>query len=76
MSLEKLKEARESNGLTFQQVADQVGLTKQGYWMIENGKRGLSYPMAVKIADVFDMKPDDIFLDSELTKTELKEVAK
>ena len=70
MVLVKLKSLRESNGMTYQQVANGAGLTKEHYWMIENGKRNLSYQNAVKIASVFNKEPDDIFLQLELTKTE------
>jgi putative transcriptional regulator len=66
----RLKEVREKSEKTLQQVADELGVTKPYFWQIENGKRGLSYELAVKIAAVFDMKPDDIFLPDELTKTE------
>ena len=64
MTMEKLKRAREESGLTMEKVADEIGITKSYYSMIENGKRGLSYPMAVKIAQVFGKEPDDIFLHS------------
>lgn len=56
--------------MTFQQVAKQAGITKEYYWQIENGKRGLSYELAVKIASVFHKRPDEIFLQDELTKME------
>ncbi|EAH1794604.1 XRE family transcriptional regulator, partial [Listeria monocytogenes] len=36
---------------------------------IENEKRRVSYELAVKIANFFNMKPDDIFLDSILTRS-------
>lgn len=72
MVLEKLEQIRKGLNMTFQEVADSAGLTKEHYWMIEKGKRNLSYQNAVKIANVFNMTPDDIFLKSELTKTELK----
>lgn len=70
MRLEKLKYIRESANMTYKEVADSAGLTKEHYWMIENGKRNLSYQNAVKIALVFNKEPDDIFLPNELTKTE------
>ena len=44
-------------------MAEQVGISKSYYSMIENDKRGLSYINALKIAAVFDMKPDDIFYE-------------
>lgn len=70
MALEKLKEIRTRENMTYQQVADQVNISKEYYWMIENGKRRLTYELAVKIAKVFKSSPDYIFLDSELTRGE------
>lgn len=67
MTLSKLKELRIKNKLTYQQVADEAGISKEHYWFIENGKRGLTYDMAVRIAKVFNKNPDDIFLNEELT---------
>lgn len=63
MPLNKLRAVRNASGYTCQQVADEVGITKEYYWMIENGKRRLSYEMSMKIAAVFKLKPDDIFLN-------------
>jgi len=71
MALDKLKEMRTKEGLTCQEVADQVNISKEYYWMIENGKRRLTYELAVKIASVFKSSPDYIFLDNELTRSEL-----
>lgn len=67
MVLEKLREFRQIEGFTYQQVADEVGISKEYYWMIENGKRRLSYELSVKIAKVFKVNPDDIFLNNKLT---------
>ena len=74
MVLKNLEKIRKENGKTFQDVADKAGLTKEFYWMIEKGKRKLSYENAVKIAMVFNKEPDDIFLETELTKTELNQM--
>lgn len=65
-----LKKVREEQGFTHQEVADAIGVTKPYYWQIENGKRGLYYELAVKIACVFKKTPDEIFLPDELTKSE------
>lgn len=73
MELEKLKRMRQKAGLTCQQVADDVGISKEYYWMIENGKRRFTYELAVKIAKVFKSSPDYIFLDYELTRSEQNE---
>lgn len=68
MMLARLKEIRESNDLTQQDMADEIGVSKGYYSLIENSKRGLSYDTAQDIAAVFGLKPDDIFLDTKLTK--------
>lgn len=68
----KLREVRIKANLTNQDVADKIGISKEYYWMIENGKRKLSYKLAVKIASVFNTKPDNIFLNTELTTGEQK----
>jgi putative transcriptional regulator len=65
-----LKQLREGCNMTYQQVADGAGITKEYYWQIENGKRNLSYELAVRIASVFGKTPDDIFLADELTEEE------
>lgn len=59
--MEKLKKIRIKNGLTCVDMAIKLGISKPFYWQIENGKRNLSYKMAVKIASIFKMKPDEIF---------------
>ena len=71
MALDKLRQYRLERELTYQEVADIVGISKEYYWMIENGKRQLkNYELAIKIAKVFHKKPDDIFLADELTTSE------
>lgn len=72
MQLEKLKQLREENKLTYKEVAEKVNISKEYYWMIENGKRRLNYELAIKIAQVFNKKPDDIFLSNVLTRGEQK----
>ncbi|MFT8323224.1 MAG: helix-turn-helix transcriptional regulator [Bacillus sp. (in: firmicutes)] len=62
MYREKLRELRTKNGYTYQKMADKLGITKSYYWQIENEKRGLSYEQAVKIASIFQKKPDEVFL--------------
>ena len=70
MSLDKLKQVREEQNKSYQDLADAIGLTKSAYWMIENGKRGLKYSMAVRIAAALGTTPDSLFLHSELTDEE------
>lgn len=73
MMLTRLKEIRESNDLTQQDVANRIGISKGYYSLIENSKRGLSYETAQDIAAVFGLKPDDIFLNIKLTKSKPSE---
>lgn len=61
--LTKLEEIRIKNNLTFQDMADALKISKAYYWQIENGNRNLYYTMAKKIAELFNMKPDDLFYD-------------
>lgn len=44
-------------------MADYLNISKTFYWQLENNKRTLSYNMAIKIANVFRLEPDDIFLE-------------
>jgi len=59
----RLKEIRMKNSLTSKNMADMLGISKPFYSQIENGRRRLSYDMAVKIASIFKMKPDEIFYE-------------
>ncbi len=59
--MKKLKEHRTKKNITYQEFANIIGISKTYYWQLENKKRRLSYEMAIKIADVFDLKPDELF---------------
>lgn len=61
--MKKLKELRIINGYTVEDMAKSIGISKTYYWQIENKDRRLYYELAVKIAKVFNLKPDDIFYD-------------
>ena len=61
--MNKLKNIRKNNKLTCQDIADRLNISKCFYWQIENDKRKLSYEMAIKIAKIFNKKPDDIFYE-------------
>ena len=67
MNLNNLKLLRESKGRSYQDMATFLDVSFQYYWMIENGKRRLSYEMAVKIAEALETTPDNIFLNNNLT---------
>lgn len=61
-STEKLKKMRIEAGYTIYDMAKLVGISYSHYSLIENKKRNLTYDLAIKIAGVFNKKPDDIFL--------------
>lgn len=66
----RLRELRKQHDLTLSYIAHRAGVSIPHLSMIENGKRGLSYELAVSIASVFGTTPDKIFLDDELTNKE------
>lgn len=59
---DKLKQLRIEKGLTIYDIASMIGISPSHYSLIENKKRKLTYDMAIKIANVFNKRPDDIFL--------------
>lgn len=62
----KLKELRQKNKYTTQVMADKLGISKAFYCQIENGVRRLSYDMSIRIANVFNLKPDTIFFKDHM----------
>lgn len=61
--MEELKKLRKKNKITHNEMAEKLNISKPYYWQIENGKRRLSYSMAVKIAHIFETTPDKIFYE-------------
>ena len=59
----KLREIRTKKGISINEMAKILNISKPYYSQIENERRGLSYNMALKISNIFDLKPDDIFYD-------------
>lgn len=59
----KLKELRIKHKYTAKAMSEKLGISKPFYSQIENQKRRLSYEMAIKISNVFGLKPDDIFYE-------------
>lgn len=60
-STEKLKELRKKKGFTQKQIAEQLNITISFYSQLENKKKKLYYDTAIKIADIFNMRPDELF---------------
>lgn len=59
--MQELKKIREEKYYTMQDMANFLNISKTFYWQIENKKRRLSYEMAIKIANIFSLKPDELF---------------
>lgn len=59
----KLKQLRHAKGITTKEMANKLGISKAFYSQLENNKRTISYNMAIKIADIFNKKPDSIFYE-------------
>lgn len=58
-----LKETRLKFNYSSKYMAEQLNISKPFYSQLETDKRKLSYDMALKIARIFDMKPDDLFYE-------------
>lgn len=61
--MNKLQKLRTKHNISIKEMADLLNISYTYYWQIENKKRNLYYNLAIKIAKVFKLKPDDIFLD-------------
>lgn len=59
--MEKLKQLRKEAKYTIYDMARILKITPSFYSQIENKKRRLFYDTAVKIAAIFNMKPDELF---------------
>lgn len=59
----KLKNERIRHNMTCNDIAKIVGISPAYYSQIENKSRRLYYFMAIKIAKVFNMTPDELFYD-------------
>ena len=62
--MNNLKEIRNKNGYSCGDMAKKLNISKTYYWQIENKKRNLSYEMAINIAAVFNLKPDELFYEN------------
>ena len=58
----KLKVYRAMHDLTQEALADQLLVTRQTIVSIENGKYDPSLPLAFRIANLFNVKIEDVFL--------------
>ena len=60
-----IKDARKKNGITQDELAKAVGVTRQTIISLENGKYMASLPLAHRIAKFFGVTIEDIFIFEE-----------
>ena len=56
-----LKFVRESRGMTQQELADRIGMRRETILHLENNRYNPSLEMALKIAQVFDLRVEELF---------------
>ena len=56
-----LKSVRESRSMTQQELADRIGMRRETILHLENNRYNPSLEMALKIAQVFDLRVDELF---------------
>ncbi|USS41412.1 helix-turn-helix transcriptional regulator [Thermococcus aggregans] len=61
----RLRELREAKGLTQEELARALGVTRQTIIAIEKGKYDPSLRLAFKIAKFFKVKIEDVFIYEE-----------
>ena len=60
-----ISQLRKENKITQEELANEVGVTRQTITSIENGKYIASLPLAFKIAKFFEMKIEEVFTMEE-----------
>ena len=61
----RMKELRERDGLTQEQLSKKVGVSRQSIVAIETGKYNPSLELAFKIAKEFQCSIEDVFIFEE-----------
>ena len=61
--LSKFRYLRKERGLNLEDIARELKVSKAYISMIETGKRSLDYEMAIQMARIFDIRPDEIFFE-------------
>ncbi|MGL4798649.1 MAG: helix-turn-helix transcriptional regulator [Cellulosilyticaceae bacterium] len=60
-----VRNLREKNSLTQQDLADQLGVSRQTIISLENGKYNPSIMLAYRLAKIFSLTIEDVFLFEE-----------
>ena len=67
--MNKLKSHRIKKNYSCQMMANMLKISKTYYWQLEQNKRRITYDMAIKIAKIFNLKPDDLFYEEMLNNS-------
>ena len=68
-----LKTFMKDRNYTYQKIAEITDYSRPYIWQVINGKRRLTYSMAVIFATIFNTSPDDIFYTEYKTNPEFKQ---
>ncbi len=60
----RIRGARNQAGLKQQEVADAVNMTRSNYQKIESGYIGVNNPTLIKLAELFNVKTDQLLIDN------------
>lgn len=66
----KLKETRLKHNYSSKYMAEKLHISKPFYSQLENDKRKLTYDMAIKIAKIFNLKPDKLFYEEHISRVD------
>ena len=61
----RIKDLRKANGITQEDLANTVGVTRQTIISLENGKHNASLQLAYNIAKYFKVTIEDVFIFEE-----------
>lgn len=59
----KLRKIRLQTNLSCNDMSKRLHISKTHYWQIEQKRRRLYYDMALRISDIFGIKPDSLFYE-------------
>lgn len=59
--ISRMKELRAELGLSQQQLAERLGVSRQSVIAIETGRYDPSLPLAFRIAELFELRIEDVF---------------
>jgi HSP20 family protein len=70
----KVKNLREEKNLTQEELAEQLGISRQSIISVERGKNLPSLPLALRIAEIFDRSFDELFFGKQNKKNNFEGV--